>query len=120
MYREKKWKYAKTRTKYRNKPQDAGGYTYHSIKEAKYARDLELRKKAGDIKDWARQVKIELYGENGGHICDYHVDFRVEHNDGTIEYVEVKGFETRDWRIKWKLFEDKMRDKHDVTLTIIR
>ena len=120
LHRVKLWKYAKTKSKYKNVPRDTGGHTYQSIKEAKYAQDLEWRLKAKDIKAWSRQVKVPLYGRNGSHVCDYWVDFRVEHTDGTTEYVEVKGFETDTWRLKWKLFEDEMKDKADTVLTIVK
>lgn len=80
------------------------GRQYHSKKEAQYAAELDQRKKSGDIKDWEPQVKIDL-SVNGYHIANYYIDFLVHHNDGTKEYVEVKGFETEVWRLKWKLFE---------------
>jgi hypothetical protein len=101
-------------------PRDYDGNQYHSIKEAKYARDLDWRKKAGEIKSWKRQVKQMLYAY-GKHICDYYIDFVVEYADGTIEMVEVKGFETDTWRLKWKLFEAQMQETQpNVLLTIIR
>ena len=37
-------------------------------------------------------------------------NFKITHNDGGIEYVEVKGFETEVWRLKWKLFEALIRE----------
>ena len=120
MYRERAWKLTKTRSKYKNKPKDQGRYTYHSIKEAKYAQDLGFRQKAGDIQSWERQVKVQLFGEHGSHVCDYYVDFLVHHNDGHLEYVEVKGFQTDVWRLKWKLFEDKFKGVPDVELTIVK
>jgi len=120
MYRDKRFQFVRRRAKYKNVPQDEGGYTYHSKKEAKYARDLDIRLRAGEIAKWERQVKVELFGEHGSHICDYHVDFCITHNDGHLEYAEVKGFETRDWKIKWRLFEDKMSGCPNVELTVIR
>lgn len=92
---------------------------YHSKKEAAYAKELDLRKKAGDIKDWERQVRISL-DVNGYHICNYYIDFKIIHNDGSIELVEVKGFRTEVWRLKWKLFEAIYSKRHpEVELTII-
>lgn len=90
--------------KYHNKATATGGIIYHSKKESKYAQDLEFRKKAGDIKDWKRQVRLDLRAY-GKHICYYAMDFIVEHNDGTFEMVEVKGFATDVWRLKWALLE---------------
>jgi hypothetical protein len=85
------------------------GYSYHSKAEAKYAFELDLRKKAGEIKDWHRQKKVELFGENGMRVCNYYMDFVVEENDGSTTYVEVKGFKTPLWNLKRKLMEDKIK-----------
>lgn len=100
--------------------QTYNGYSYHSKKEAEYAADLDLRKKARDIKDWRRQERIELYAY-GVHICNYYIDFVIEHNDGTEEYVEVKGMETDLWRQKWKMFKGKMaEEKPRAKLTVVK
>ena len=90
---------------------------YHSKKEAGYAHQLEMRKASGDIKEVERQVKISL-DVNGYHIANYYIDFVVTHNDGRREYIEVKGFETPEWRLKWKLFEALYGKEKDVILTI--
>lgn len=90
--------------KYKAKKQTYDGYSYHSKKEANYAVELDWRKKVKDIKDWRRQEKIRL-DIDGKHICNYYIDFVIEHNDGTEEYVEVKGFPTALWKLKWKMFE---------------
>ena len=46
--------------KFGNRPSDYNGYIYDSALEADYARELDMRKKAKDIKDWKRQVKCEI------------------------------------------------------------
>jgi len=89
-------------SKYGSIKQSYGGRNYHSRKEAIYAFELDMRVKAGEINGYTNQHKIELY-VNDFHVCDYFIDFRVEMNDGTFEYHEVKGFETDVWRLKWKL-----------------
>jgi hypothetical protein len=120
MHRVRSFSLTRKKTKYKNQPRDYAGNQYHSIKEAKYAMDLDWRKKAGEIKEWHRQKKIMLYAY-GIHICDYYIDFVVLHQDGRVEYVEVKGFETDTWRLKWKLFEAQMQTEHpEALLTIIR
>ena len=113
--------YSKKGNKYGAKRYDHNGITYHSKKEAGYAAELDLRKKAKDIKDWKRQVKLDLKAYDK-HICNYYIDFVITHNDDTLEYVEVKGFATSLWRLKWKLLEAQMDEevkKHDTKLTII-
>lgn len=92
----------KKQNKYNAKSKIYNGKAYHSKKEAAYAQELDIRKQAGDIKGWKGQRKIEIW-VNGVRICNYYIDFEVTHNDDSIELVEVKGFETDLWRLKWKL-----------------
>ena len=110
----------KKQNKYHAKSTEYNGVIYHSKKEAAYAQELDLRQKAGEIKKWERQVKIPLkvYGQ---HICNYYIDFVVYYPSGEVEYVEVKGFATQLWRLKWKLFEAIYNKEHpEIKLTIIR
>ena len=98
------------------------GYSYHSKKEAAYAQELDLRVKAKDIKSWERQIKISL-DINGFHITNYYIDFIIIHNDKTKEYVEVKGFETDVWGLKWKMFEalySKKFERKGWQMTIVK
>jgi hypothetical protein len=121
MHRVRSFKATRRQSKYANIPDDYKGNKYHSKFEAKYARDLDLRLGAGEIASWDRQINIRLRGVGGSHICIYKIDFVVMHTDGVKEYVEVKGFETDVWRLKWKLFEDQMGvDEPDALLTIVR
>jgi hypothetical protein len=85
--------------------------------EAGLAKSLELRKKAGEIKDFQEQVKIPLI-VNNLIVCDYKIDFVVTHNDGTLEYIEAKGYATDVWKLKWKLFEALYSGKPSVKLTV--
>ena len=75
-----------------------------SKKEAKYAQELDLLLKAGEIKEIVPQFKLSL-DVNGKHITNYFVDFMVITKDGTKQLHEVKGFSTDLWRIKWLLTE---------------
>lgn len=100
--------------------------TYYNVKkqgkndskfEAGKAQELALLKKAGEIKDFREQVKIPLI-VNDLVVADYKIDFEVEHNDGTLEYIETKGYATDVWKLKWKLFEALYSVKPDVKLTV--
>lgn len=91
-------------SKYGARKKEYNGIIYASAFEAKYAADLDWRKKAGDIKNWNGQVTFKLI-VNNKLICKYIIDFVITHNDDTKEYIETKGFETRDWKIKRKLFQ---------------
>ena len=85
--------------------------------EAGKARELELLKRAGEIKDFKEQVVLDLI-VNGYLVCTYKIDFVIEHNDGMTEYLECKGYSTPVWKLKWKLFEALYSDMPDTKLTI--
>lgn len=108
--------------KYRNIPKQYSGVIYDSKKEAEYAKQLDWRLRAGNIKSWERQKKISI-DVNGKHICNYYCDFLIIHPDGSREYVEIKSdiTETPLWRIKWKLFEANL-DQIDpgAILTVVK
>lgn len=92
------------KNKYGAARKEYNGRTYMSKGEAGYAAELDLRKRAGEIKEIIPQYRLSL-DVNGYHICNYIVDFKVVMADDTIEFHEYKGFETDLWRIKWKLAE---------------
>jgi len=96
--------YEKRYNKYRAERQTFGGRSYHSKKEADYAANLEWRKKAGEIKEIIPQYKLDIR-VNGKHITNYYIDFKVVLADDTVELIEVKGFATDLWRLKWLLTE---------------
>lgn len=95
------------------------GNRYDSGFEANFARELDLRVKAKDIKSWERQVQIPLI-VNSYLVCNYRIDFVVYHNDGTREFIETKGYAFDTWKLKWKLFEALYSDLPDVKLTVIK
>jgi hypothetical protein len=88
--------------KYGAKSTVYNGVKYPSIKEANYAKMLDWRIKGGEVKEWSAQPKFELI-VNKQKICSYKLDFRFTDHDGQIFYVEVKGYPTREWKLKWKL-----------------
>ena len=114
--------------KYRAKRTDYGGRQYYSKKEAGRAYELDMIKRAGQIKEVTPQVTIRLKipcpnktkGCDGHQLGTYRIDFQVEHNDGTIEYEEVKGMVQPVWKMKWAALEAMMCGKEEVKLTVIR
>lgn len=96
--------YQRKGNKFGAKSSTYNGINYHSKKEAGYAAELDLLLKAGEIKEWTRQIKISL-DVNGRHITNYYCDFRVITKDGSEELHEVKGFETEVYRLKRLLLE---------------
>ncbi len=105
------------------------GIVYDSILEAQEASNLTELKKKDEIKDFTRQFKLDFFivkrklGEDETKtpvlVCNpedderryglfmgrYYMDFRVVHNDDTIELIEVKGIKGKDWKIKWNMTE---------------
>lgn len=90
--------------KYGAKPQVVDGIRYDSGAEGKRAGELEILKKAKEIKDWKRQITLPLcFGEY--KITGYRIDFVVFEKDGSITLEEIKGMELYAWQLKWKLLE---------------
>lgn len=125
---------------YKHKKTVYNGIKYHSGWEAEYAKELDLRKAAGEIKAWQRQVKIEINvlsdnrpiltdipaiklkesGKSFTHICNYYIDFVITHNDNTLEYVEIKGARMELWKLKFRLFESIFKIIHpEIKITVI-
>lgn len=94
--------YYPKKNKYNAKSTNYNGYNYDSKKEAEYAMDLDWKIKAGLVEKFERQCKFDLR-VNDEHITNYFIDFKVYYTDGHIEYVEVKGFPTEVWRLKWMI-----------------
>lgn len=100
-------RYAKN--KYNAVKTEYNGYKYDSKFEAQQAYELDLRLKAGEIKGWDRQYKVEMwaYDCHGNKAIKktHKVDFRIHELDGTYTLLEAKGFETTDYRDrkKWLL-----------------
>ena len=88
------------RHKYNAKTTTVDNIKFSSKKEARYYQDLLLRQRAGEVVFVLRQVPFHLPGG-----VTYRVDFQEFHSDGTVHFVEIKGFETKDWIMKKKLVE---------------
>jgi hypothetical protein len=112
----------KSGNKYHAKSTQYQGIAYHSKLEAAYAEELTLRQMAKDIKGWDRQVPLDLK-VNGVHITNYYIDFVIQHNDGSQEFVECKGFEMEVWKLKWRILEatfDQFKEHPDDKLIVIK
>lgn len=106
---------SKRKNKYGNRKTTIDGITFDSKREAEYYMELKQLKAAGEIKDFGLQPKYELqpkFKKNGKTYrpIDYYADFIVDHNDGTTEVIDIKGMETKDFKIKKKMFEYKYDD----------
>ena len=105
----------KRSNKYKAEKQTYNGRSYHSKKEADYAVNLDWKMKAGEIKEIIPQYKLDLR-INGKHWRNYYIDFKVINTDGTVDYIEVKGFATESWKQKFDvtkiIFDDLTEGEH--------
>ena len=66
---------------------------------------LKLKELAGEIKDIKCQQGVTLIEKNG-HSIRWKIDFSFRlTKDDSLEYVEIKGIETADYRLKLKLYK---------------
>jgi hypothetical protein len=96
-------------TKYNSKKIEVDGHVFDSKIEARYYEHLKRLEKAGEILFFRLQPRYLLqpaFKKDGKTYrkIEYIADFEVHHTDGTIEVVDVKGYETEAFKIKKKLF----------------
>lgn len=80
------------------------GHMHDSAFEAGYCNKLAFLCRAEKIRGYTTQKVFELR-VSGELICKHKIDFWVERMDGVFEIHEVKGVETADWKLKYKLFK---------------
>lgn len=77
-------------SKFNNTKVEIDGHFFDSIKEGQFYGSLKIKKKAGLIKDFKIQVQYDIL-VNKIHIGYYYLDFKIENNDGSFEYIDIKG-----------------------------
>jgi hypothetical protein len=97
------------------------GIQFDSKAEGEYYIHLKEKQLRGEIRAFNLQPKFMLQegfkkGDKQIRPIYYIADFEILHNDESIEIVDVKGFETADFKIKKKLFEKK----YPYTLTLVK
>lgn len=90
------------KSKYGAKKTSVDGQTFDSKKEAEYYQELKLKLRAGAVKGFCLQP-IFVLAPN----LKYKADFIVFNLDNTVEIIDVKGFKTKEYKVKKKIFEDK-------------
>ena len=84
------------RAKYGNQITYVDGIRFDSKREARYYEQLKLRRAAGEVSYWLRQVPVHLPGGTR-----YILDFLVFFTDCRApDYVDVKGRQTKEFKIK--------------------
>lgn len=89
-------------SKFKAKKTEIDGYTFDSQKEAEYYSELKVKLKAGEINGFCIQPTFILAPK-----LKYIADFVVFKKDGTSEIIDTKGFKTKEYIAKKKVFEDK-------------
>jgi len=88
------------RHKFNAKPTQSDGIRFDSKLEARYYDQLKLRQRAGEVVFFMRQVPFHLPG-GVRYVCD----FQEFWSDGSVHFVDVKGMETSDFKMKKKQVE---------------
>lgn len=96
-------------SKFNNVKVEIDGHTFDSIKEGEFYGSLKIKKQAGLIKDFKLQVQYDIK-VNNIHIAYYYLDFLIENNDGSFEYIDIKGKDSKSNKfIKTSVFALKKR-----------
>jgi predicted nuclease of restriction endonuclease-like RecB superfamily len=88
-------------SKFGSKRVEVSGMSFASKLEAAVFQVLKLMEKAGEVKDIKAQDTVYL---SKARII-YKPDFKIETTAGETAWVEAKGFETPEWRIKLRLWK---------------
>lgn len=96
------------KSKYSARKTAVDGIVFDSAKEARRYCELKLLERAGEISDLQMQVKFELIPKQDGESAvNYKADFVYTEKDGARIVEDVKGFRTKEYIIKRKLFKLK-------------
>jgi hypothetical protein len=102
--------------KYGAKKIEIDGHVFPSKRESEYYLVYKDMLNRGEIVNLELQPKFTLIPPftnwEGKKIrpCHYTADFLLTYPDGRQRVIEVKGFRTRDYQLRRKLFEYKFRE----------
>ena len=102
--------------KYGAKSVTIDGHKFPSKREAEYYLLFKSMLQSGKITTLQLQPRFELipaYTNNAGkkvRPCHYTADFLLTYPDGRKKVIEVKGYRTRDYQLRRKLFEYQYRE----------
>ena len=104
------------RNKYGAKKIEIDGHVFPSKRESEYYLAYKYMLKRGEIVKLELQPRFTLIPAYTNHAgkkvrpCHYTADFLLHFPDGRKKVVEVKGFRTRDYMLRRKLFEWQYRE----------
>ena len=91
------------------------GEWYDSKREANYAKQLDLLRRA--VLEDERVISVErqpgcllVEGSKGVRPVTYRADFKITYANNRVEIVDVKGFQTAVFKLKLKLMKSKYPD----------
>lgn len=102
--------------KYKAKSREIDGHEFPSLKEADFYLIYKEMLKRGEIVKLELQPKFTLIPSFKGRdgktekSVNYTADFRLTYPDGNVKVIEVKGYKTRDYVIRRKLFKYQNKD----------
>lgn len=88
--------------KYRNEHCTWQGLTFDSKKEMEDYKAFKLQEASGQIRAVIRQVSFPLQGSTRR----IRTDFVIVEHDGRLRFVDSKGFETPEWKLKRQMVEE--------------
>jgi len=114
----------KKRNKFNARKAWADDIQFDSTAERDYYLILKKKLSNNEFKSFEMQVVEELmpkfkYRGKGIRSLKYKCDFLITHHDGVKEYIDVKGKITEVFRIKWKLLQNKYKDREDLLFSIV-
>ncbi|HXK00735.1 MAG TPA: DUF1064 domain-containing protein [Buchnera sp. (in: enterobacteria)] len=86
--------------KFKAKPINNNGLKFSSTLEYNYYNYLNLLIKSGEVVFFLRQVPFHLPGG-----VKYVTDYQVFYSDGMCRFIDIKGFETSEFKIKKRIVE---------------
>lgn len=90
------------KSKYSSNKVSIDGHTFDSQKEADFYCELKLRLQSKEINGFCLQPIFMLAPG-----LKYKADFIIFNKDNSTEVIDVKGFRTKEYIAKKKVFEDK-------------
>lgn len=88
------------RHKFNARKTEVDGIKFHSKKEAEYYEHLKEKIADGELLFFLRQAPLHLPGN-----IKYYVDFVEFWANGEVIFTDVKGYETKEFRMKKKMVE---------------
>lgn len=106
-------------TKYGNLKAKIDNITFDSKVEADYYIRLKVLKSQNKIKSFCVHPKIilqEKFKYKGKSVSSitYTPDFKVVNLDDTIDYIDIKGVKTNEFKIKEKMFKNLIKNEANI------